>query len=116
VIKGVLRRTHPSEQLTTVAFHNLTINPDRLEAFLGDILLTLTATEFRILLILAENPGQVFSRLQILERVFGDVYEGYERTIDTHISNLRHKMEAAAQSKVSIKSVYGIGYKLIAEE
>lgn len=116
-IKAVLRRSHPSEQLTEITFHTLKINPDRLEAFLENNLLSLTATEFKILLILAENPGQVFSRLQILERVFGDVYEGYERTIDTHISNLRRKMEAAdPQSNIIIKTVYGIGYKLTAEE
>jgi two-component system OmpR family response regulator len=84
------------------------------EAFIGDTHLNLTATEFKILLLFAENPGQVFSRLYLLERVFGDMYEGYERTIDTHISNLRHKIEAAGISDVSIKTVYGIGYKLTA--
>lgn len=115
-IKAVLRRSRPAEQSNTISFHNLNINPERLEAFIGDTLLTLTATEFKILLLLTENPGQVFSRLHILERVFGDMYEGYERTIDTHISNLRHKIEAADISKVSIKTVYGIGYKLAAGE
>ncbi len=115
-IKAVLRRSRPADQITLVSYLNLTINPERLEAFLGETLLQLTATEFRILLLLAENPGQVFSRLHILERVFGDMYEGYERTIDTHISNLRHKMEAVSSSEVSIKTVYGIGYKLTAGE
>ncbi len=113
-IKAVLRRSRPDEQNTTIRFHNLGMQPERLEAFVGDILLTLTATEFKILLLLAENPGQVFSRLHLLERVFGDMYEGYERTIDTHISNLRHKIEATNISEVSIKTVYGIGYKLAA--
>jgi len=115
-IKAVLRRSHPTEQITSVSFHNLRINSERLEAFVGDLLLQLTVTEFKILLLLTENPGQVFSRLHILERVFGDMYEGYERTIDTHISNLRHKIEATTTSQVSIKTVYGIGYKLVAGE
>lgn len=115
-IKAVLRRSHPNEQITNVSFSNLSINPDRLEALIGDTPLALTPTEFKILLLLAENPGQVFSRLHILDRVFGDIYEGYERTIDTHISNLRHKIEATGKSEVSIKAVYGIGYKLVAEE
>ena len=115
-IKAVLRRSHPSEQITSISFHNLRINPERLEAFIGDVLLQLTVTEFKILLLLTENPGQVFSRLHILERVFGDMYEGYERTIDTHISNLRHKIEATTISKVGIKTVYGIGYKLVVGE
>lgn len=115
-IKAVLRRSRPTEQIALIGFHNLRINPERLEAFIGDALLQLTVTEFKILLLLAENPGQVFSRLHILERVFGDMYEGYERTIDTHISNLRHKIEATMISEVSIKTVYGIGYKLAAGE
>jgi DNA-binding response OmpR family regulator len=115
-IKAVLRRSHPTEQITSISFHNLRINPERLEAFIGDVLLQLTVTEFKILLLLTENPGQVFSRLHILERVFGDMYEGYERTIDTHISNLRHKIEATTISKVGIKTVYGIGYKLVVGE
>jgi len=115
-IKAVLRRSRPNEQVTNVSISNLSINPERLEALIGDTLLALTPTEFKILLLLAENPGQVFSRLHILERVFGDIYEGYERTIDTHISNLRHKIEATGKSEISIKTVYGIGYKLVAEE
>ncbi len=115
-IKAVLRRSRPNEQITNVSFSNLSINPDRLEALIGDTPLALTPTEFKILLLLAENPGQVFSRLHILDRVFGDIYEGYERTIDTHISNLRHKIEATGKSEVSIKTVYGFGYKLVAEE
>ncbi|MEN6463392.1 MAG: response regulator transcription factor [Syntrophomonas sp.] len=115
-IKAVLRRSRPAEQISTVSFYNLSIDPERLEALIGDTQLILTATEFKILLLLTENPGQVFSRLHILERVFGDMYEGYERTIDTHISNLRHKIEATKISEVSIKTVYGIGYKLAAGE
>ena len=115
-IKAVLRRSRPMEQITNVSFYNLIINSERLEVFIGDTLLVLTSTEFKILLLLTENPGQVFSRLHILERVFGDMYEGYERTIDTHISNLRHKIEATNKSEVSIKTVYGIGYKLVAGE
>ncbi|HNX29903.1 MAG TPA: response regulator transcription factor [Syntrophomonadaceae bacterium] len=115
-IKAVLRRSRPNEQSSLISFYNLSLDPERMEVFIGEAALQLTATEFRILMLLAENPGQVFSRLHILERVFGDMYEGYERTIDTHISNIRHKIEAAAISQVSIKTVYGIGYKLTAGE
>lgn len=115
-IKAVLRRSRPSVQNSSTSFYNLNLNVDRMEAFVGEALLQLTATEFKILLLLTENPGQVFSRLHILERVFGDMYEGYERTIDTHISNLRHKIEATGTSDVSIKTVYGVGYKLTAGE
>lgn len=115
-IKAVLRRSRPAEQQTSINYYNLTIYPEKIEAYIGDAELALTSTEYKILLLLAENPGQVFSRLHILERVFGDMYEGYERTIDTHISNLRHKIEATKKSEISIKTVYGIGYKMIAGE
>lgn len=115
-IKAVLRRSRPQEQSTLVSYHDLRLDPERMEAFIGDTLMQLTASEFKILVLLAGNPGQVFSRLYILERIFGDMYEGYERTIDTHISNIRHKMEAADNGQVSIKTVYGIGYKLTAGE
>lgn len=115
-IRAVLRRTHSSSPTTSVNVGDLTIHPTRMEAAVNGRELSLTSTEFKILLLLAENPGQVFSRLYILERVFGDMYEGYERTIDTHISNLRHKIEAAQASSFAIKTVYGIGYKLVAEE
>jgi|LSQX01.2.fsa_nt_gb two-component system OmpR family response regulator len=115
-IRAILRRTHSSSPTTFVNVGDLTIHPTRMEAAVDDRKLSLTTTEFKILLLLAENPGQVFSRLYILERVFGDMYEGYERTIDTHISNLRHKIEAAQASSFAIKTIYGIGYKLVAEE
>lgn len=115
-IKAVLRRTRSVSLTQTVNFGNLVIYPEKMEALVGSQILPLTATEFKILLLLAENPGQVFSRLHILERVFGDMYEGYERTIDTHISNLRHKIDAADAGDFAIKTVYGIGYKLVAEE
>lgn len=115
-IKAVLRRSRPAVETALVSYRDLSIDPERMEVLVGEVPLQLTGTEFKILLLLAENPGQVFSRLHILERVFGDMYEGYERTIDTHISNLRHKMDAAAVSEVGIKTVYGIGYKLAAGE
>lgn len=115
-IKAVLRRTHISSAVASINIGNLTIHPTRMEAVVGSHELPLTSTEFKILLLLAENPGQVFSRLHILERVFGDMYEGYERTIDTHISNLRHKIDSSGASNFIIKTVYGIGYKLVAEE
>jgi len=112
-IKAVLRRAvnHP-DRVTGLALGSLTLDVPRFEASIDSQPLALTATEFKILLMLAENPGQVFSRLQILERVYGDIYEGYERTIDTHINNLRRKLEAFPDLTWRIKTVYGVGYKL----
>jgi len=115
-VRAVLRRTQRGEEILVSNYKNLKIDISRFEAYLGAKLLPLTSTEFKILSLLVEHPGQVFSRLQILERTLGDIYEGYERTIDTHISNLRRKMEAVSPQDVKIKTVYGVGYKLVGEE
>jgi len=114
-IKAVLRRAVNRVGKTGLVLGPLTIDTTRYDASINGQLLALTATEFKILLMLTESPGQVFSRLQILERVYGDIYEGYERTIDTHINNLRRKMEAFPALDWRIKTVYGVGYKLAEE-
>ncbi|HZG56150.1 response regulator transcription factor [Paenibacillus sp.] len=72
----------------------------------------LTPTEFKILVTLAKSPGRVFSRLDLLEIALGEEYSGYERTIDTHIRNLRKKLERDFSSPELIVTVHGIGYKL----
>lgn len=69
----------------------------------------LTATEFKILLSLAESQNRVFSRLQLMQASTGDYFEGYERTIDSHTSHLRHKLG----NQDLIQTVHGIGYKLV---
>lgn len=115
-VKAVLRRANGNltdKHLLTLG--SLKMDIHRMEAYYKGQLISLTGTEFRILLIFLESPGQVFSRLQILERIYGDIYEGYERTIDTHINNLRRKMEALLVEDISIKTVYGVGYKLVQE-
>lgn len=71
----------------------------------------LTQTEFKLLEAMARQPGRVFTRLQLLERVQDFAYEGYERTIDTHIKNLRRKLEPDPRNPVYILTVYGVGYK-----
>ncbi len=76
----------------------------------------LTPSEFEILLLLARNPGRVFTRFQLLEAIQGQSYEGYERTIDAHIKNLRSKIEDNAKNPVLIKTVFGIGYKFLVDE
>lgn len=115
-IKAVLRRSkNHSPAVTTITVKNLRLEPSRFELYVDNTLLTLTPTEFKLINALLEYPGQVFSRLQLLERVYGEIYEGYERSIDTHISNLRRKLEKAG-SQILIKSVYGIGYKVETED
>lgn len=114
-VRAVLRRTKGGEEKSTVSGSILKVDLLRQEITLNNEVLNLTTTEFKILTLLTEHPGQVFSRLQILERIYGDIYEGYERTIDTHINNLRRKMEAAGEPGIKIKTVYGAGYKLLEE-
>lgn len=71
----------------------------------------LTRSEFNLLAILAQNPGQVFSREQLLERIHGVAYDGFDRSVDSHIKNLRRKLEADPLAPRYILTVYGVGYK-----
>ncbi len=75
--------------------------------------LNLTASEFKLLAALAENPGIVLSRTQLMDTAFGISFQGYERTIDAHIKNIRHKIsEIAPESDNPLVTVRGVGYKL----
>ena len=76
----------------------------------GDRLVTLTPTEFDLLVTLARHPGRVYSRLQLISDTLGDEYFGFERTIDSHIRNLRHKLEEEPAAPRYILTVYGVGY------
>ena len=78
----------------------------------GD-LLELTPTEFNLLSALAGQPGRVFSRLHLLEATQGSAYEGYERTIDAHIKNLRSKLEVDPKNPQFIETVFGVGYRFM---
>lgn len=113
-IKAVLRRTveAPQPNGTMLQVGPLTLDTNRYEAWVDSKPLSLTPAEFKILHLLAANSGQVLSRLQILEFVFGDAYEGYERSIDTHISNIRKKIDPDLKRSSFIRTVYGVGYKL----
>ncbi len=75
----------------------------------------LTPSEFDLLATLMSAPGRVFSRLELLDRLQGDAYEGYERTIDVHVRNLRTKIEPDPRNPRYVVTVYGIGYRLAAE-
>ncbi len=72
----------------------------------------LTPSEFDLLAALMSTPGRVFSRLDLLDVIQGVRYEGYERTIDTHVKNLRSKIEADSRKPHYIETVYGVGYRL----
>jgi DNA-binding response OmpR family regulator len=75
----------------------------------------LTPTEFKLLEVLIRGPGRAFSRLDLLDRVFGYDFEGFERTVDVHVKNLRKKIEPDPKNPTYIKTVYGVGYKFAEE-
>jgi DNA-binding response OmpR family regulator len=77
--------------------------------------LDLTTMEFDLLALLMQHPGQVFTRLQLLERTQGVAYEGYERTIDVHIKNLRKKLGDDSQEPRFIETIRSVGYRFIRE-
>jgi DNA-binding response OmpR family regulator len=81
------------------------------EVRVGGEAVHLTPTEFRLLEVLAGEPGRAFTRLELLGRVFGYDYRGLERTVDTHVKNLRRKIESSPTNPTYVKTVYGVGYK-----
>lgn len=113
-VKAQLRRAGKSKK-KMLSFNrgSLKIDLDNREVLKGDSPVVLTPTEFKILLALSENPGRVFSREQLVNIVQGYDFEGYDRTIDAHVKNLRHKIEKDSREPSFIKTVYGIGYKFI---
>ena len=112
-VRAVLRRL-PGERGPEMIEHGqLTLNFLKHEAFLTGKPLNLTPVEFKLLGVLAKEPGRVFSRAQIIEMAFGHDFDGFDRTIDVHILNLRRKMEPDSRHPKYIKTVYGAGYKLL---
>ena len=113
-VRTVLRRTEdPGGPVQdSLQAGCLRIDLARHEAFREAEPVDLTPMEFDLLAVLARQPGRVFTRLQLLEQTQGNTYEGYERTIDTHIKNLRLKIEADPKNPDLIQTVYGVGYKL----
>ena len=75
----------------------------------------LTPTEFRLLVALLQEPERIFTREQIIRRAFGDEYDGFDRTVDAHVSNLRRKIEAGGGTR-RIETVYGVGYRWVVHD
>ncbi len=112
-VRAVLRRSEPREHpRETIRIGDLSIDVQKRLVSRGDKVIDLTPNEFDILKVMAENPGQVFTRMQLLDRVQGDAYEGYERTIDSHIKNLRKKIEPDPEHPHCFITVFGVGYKM----
>ena len=111
-VKAVLRRAGSAQvDARVIRVADLTIDKDAYKVKQGSQTINLTLTEFNILSTLAGQPGRVFSRMQLLEAAQGDAYEGYERTIDAHIKNLRQKLAANQADQNYIETVFGVGYR-----
>jgi DNA-binding response OmpR family regulator len=116
-VRTIMRRSNPDvAKGEVIRSGKLTIDLEKHTVNLADKLIELTPTEFEILVTLSRNPKRVFSRLQIMEQAQGDAYEGYERTIDAHIKNLRLKLEPNPKNPTYIQTVFGLGYKFDASE
>ncbi|MBN1402445.1 MAG: response regulator transcription factor [Anaerolineae bacterium] len=113
-VRAILRRvqaeTQPADEPLSVGA--LSLDVARHAVSLGEDEISVTPSEFEILRALMSAPGRVFSREQLLEAAQGMAYEGYERTVDTHIKNLRRKIEANPRRPEYILTVHGVGYKL----
>ncbi len=113
-IRAVLRRSGDQEQPAAGSVQSrgdLTLDFDGLQVYRKGQPVNLTPTEFNLLAVLFRHPGRVYSRLQLLDAALGEAYQGYERSIDTHISNLRRKIEDDPANPGYIITVYGVGYK-----
>ncbi len=115
-VKAVLRRVSAGENgtgRTRLTIGPLTIDLSRHEARLNSDNIRLTPKEFKLLKVLSSNPGHAYSRAELVQKAFGQGYEGLDRTVDVHIMNLRKKIEALEGSGILIETVYGVGYKLV---
>lgn len=116
-IKSVLRRVHAATRTESagddapIVRGKLRIDPAKREVTIGERLVELTPKEFELLRLFASNPGRVFPRKYLLEKIWDYSYEGYDRTIDSHINRLRAKIEDNPENPNMVLTVWGIGYK-----
>jgi DNA-binding response OmpR family regulator len=110
-VRTVLRRLPGGRDLGEIENGPLTISFPRHQAYFNGSPLDLTEVEFKLLGVLAREPGRVFSRAELIEKALGYSFEGFDRTIDVHILNLRRKVEPDPAHPVYIRTVYGAGYK-----
>jgi DNA-binding response OmpR family regulator len=115
-VRAVLRRADTSAEATTdevVRAGDLTLDLPRMRAELAGRSIDLTPTEFQLHAALARQPGRIFTRSQLLDAVHGVAFESYERAIDTHIKNIRRKLEPDPRRPVHVLTVYGVGYRFV---
>jgi DNA-binding response OmpR family regulator len=113
-VQAVLRRGGPSPGKSAASYGGgtLVIDEPRREVTVRNALIELTPTEWGILVALATVPGRVYSRYELINRVRGYEFEGYERTVDSHVKNLRRKVEQGQGGPMIVQTVMGGGYRL----
>ena len=115
-VRAVLRRVHKSAgEAEVLRAADVVLDRASYTVKVGEQYVELTRSEFELLAALMTAPGQVFSRLDLLDRTSGEAYEGYERTIDVHIRNIRTKIEPDPRHPKYIETVYGMGYRFAAQ-
>jgi two-component system, OmpR family, alkaline phosphatase synthesis response regulator PhoP len=112
-VRTVLRRATGGTPTDVLRVGDLTLDRARYQAVFPDRGITLTPTEFELLATLASQPGRIFTRSQLLTAVRGVAFESYERAIDSHIRNLRRKIEPDNETHRYIITVHGVGYKFV---
>lgn len=115
-VRAILRRAGRQQiEGKVIAAGDLRIHLEKREVRVSGQEVHLTPTEFELLRVMAERPGRVFTREQLLDRVLGDSFEGYDRAVDSHIKNLRQKIERDPRSPRYVLTVFGVGYKFAGE-
>jgi two-component system, OmpR family, alkaline phosphatase synthesis response regulator PhoP len=116
-VRAILRRAQGKlKPATLIHAGGLEIDLERHQASLDGQVLRLTPTEFKLLAVLSQNPGQLFSRDQLADHLHGATFDSFDRSIDSHIKNLRRKIEADPAQPRYIETVYGVGYRFIEQE
>ncbi len=113
-VRAVLRRVnahHDDSDNTAVQYHAIRMDPDARIVHVDKVEIDLTRTEFDLLKTLMSSIGHVFTRSELIERALGFEYKSLERSLDTHIMNLRKKIGAEAGDEPYIETVYGVGYR-----
>lgn len=109
-VKAVLRRSNTEPEEKTLVLGPITMDIDGHKAAVGNVDLSLTPIEFELLSIMLSKAGRVFTRNELISKIQGYDYDGYDRTIDSHIKNLRKKVDKIIPENNIIQTVYGIGY------
>jgi two-component system response regulator BaeR len=110
-VKAVFRRVHAEPRAHHLVVGSISLDDETYQVIIDKQVLNLTPNEFGLLKIMMRQPNRVFSRNELINRVQGYDFEGYDRTIDTHIKNLRKKIGELLPDQEIISTVYGVGYK-----